>query len=188
MRRIKPLLAVLLLTALLVTVFVGGILSPAVWADIGAPRPGTVQRAVSYTYLTATAGVTGTTYTDVPNTTAGGLDVTRIADWHAADVFVTADIAGTGTVTVTPQLSPDQSNWADADYQYVAQSGTVVNSGAVTSTITTASSIATQTYQAILTADGTEVVRVPLAGEYLRFKIERVGTITATVLATLRND
>jgi hypothetical protein len=147
-----------------------------------------MERIVTHTYLSESVGVTGTTYTDAPLATAGGLDLSRISEWHAADVFVTADMTGTDRLTVTAQVSADQEHWADADYDYVAQSGTVVNSGAVTSTITTASSLATQPYRLIMTADGTDYLRVPLAGEYLRFKIERTGTVTATVLATLRND
>ena len=171
MRSIKPLLTALLLTALLVAVFMGGMLSPAAWADVGAPQPGTVLRAASYTHQAATAGVTGTTYTDAPNTTAGGLDVSYVADWHAADVFVTADVGDGGSLVVTPQFSADQSNWADANYAYV-MSGTV----------------ATETYQATVAADGTTLIRLPVAGEYMRFKLARTGPVTVTVQATLRNN
>lgn len=161
---------------------------PVALASADEPQPGTVESIATYVYLPETTAITGTTYTDAPRVTAGGVDVSRISDWHAVDVFVTGDLTGAGWLTVTAQVSADQINWADAAYDYVAQSGTVVNSGAVTSTTTTASSIVAQPYRIILTADGTDYLRLPLAGEYLRFKVERTGTIEATILATLRNN
>ena len=178
----KSLLFALLLMLLLGGSLLGGLLSPAAWADVGAPQPGTVQRAVTYVYMANTAVMTSAT-SSAPNTTVGGIDVSRVADWHSADVFVTVDISGTRFVTVTPQFSPDQVNWADATYNYIAQTGNMTD---------VATSIATQTYALSFSADGTQLLRLPIAGEYMRFKEVDTGLFTATtnitVQATLRND
>lgn len=170
--------------------------APAPALAIGEPPPGTVVRAVSYTFYPATVGTAGTAYSDAPNTTTGGIDISRVSEWNSVDIFVTADISGTATLTVTPQFSADQSNWTDADYTYPAltqsTSQTITNTGIITSVqlINTSISTAltTQTHYTVQTADGVDYMRVPVAGEYMRLKLQRSGTITATVLATVRNN
>jgi hypothetical protein len=39
-----------------------------------------------------------------------------------------------------------------------------------------------------MSADGTDYLRIPLAGKYVRFKIETSGTVTPTIKALFRND
>lgn len=141
---------------------------------VGEPLPGTVQGIATYTYVHASAATTGTTYSDAPLVMSSGLDVSRVGVWQAADLFVTADVEPGGALTATVQMSPDQENWADLTYVYPSGSSPVT--------------LTEQPYQAVLTADGTRLLRVPIAGEYMRVKLERVGTVTATVKATLRNN
>jgi len=83
---------------------------------------------------------------------------------------VTADVDSGATLMIAPQVSADGTNYTDADYEYVS------------------SGIATQTYSRTLSADGTEYLRIPMAGEYLRVKMVTTGTLTVTVKATMRNN
>lgn len=156
------LLALTLLTALVV---------PGVLADNGAPQPGTVTlTSTSILYPAAALSGTGTVYSAAPRIVSGQ-DVSQVRRFNSADVFVTADISGTAVITVTPQFAPDQSGWADAHY-------TVISG-------TTATNL---DYQVVLSADGSDYVSVPVAGEYLRVKIEYSGVVTPLVQTTLRNN
>lgn len=150
--------------------------SPAALAGPGDPAPGTVRGIRTFTFYPTTM-ITGndTLYSASPRY-ASGLDVTHVRNWHSADVFVTTDVSGTAAVTVTAQYGPDGTNWTDAEY---------LSEGWVT---TTTRSSAWVPYRTTLSSDGTEFFRLPIAGEYVRFKIEYTGTLTLTVQATMRND
>ena len=160
-------LSVVGMVAVLLALLAGGVRA----SDPGEPQPGTVRGLSGpHTFIASAAGITQTTYTDSPKV-AFGQDVSLMWLYHAADVFVTADVSGSNAVTVTPQFSADASNWANAYFQTV--SGTTVTA---------------QTYQVVLSADGTSYLRMPLAGKYMRFKIEMAGTVTPTIKVLLRND
>lgn len=157
-----------LLAALLVVALLAG---PGRVAAVGEPPSNTVERQLTATLYPATA------ISDAVTVYSAASVITR---WNSADVFVgvdltdTTDVTGTVTasafLTVTVQLSPDGTNWADADYEYA-----------------TDSTIATKAYVRSLSADGTEYMRVPLAGERLRVKIESTQAVTPTVWVTYRN-
>lgn len=167
----------LIWTVILATVFgLGGIVLPAVYAQQGEPQPGTVQGITTYTYYPATAIITDGTYYSSAPIRQSGQDITLTRNWNAMDVFATVDITGTASVTVTPQFSPDQSTWADAEY--------LVQTWDSTGTLTTN----VVKHQIVMSADGTEAIRLPLMGDYTRFKIEITGDLTPTVWATLRNN
>jgi hypothetical protein len=163
---------------------------------VSEPAPGTVTQIKTWTFYPATAVTgSGTAYSSSPKRTSTGIDVSRVKDWHSADVFVTVDISGTATLTVTPQFSTDASNWTDATYDYVAdtlvETTTVLTSTGVTtatSTLSSSSTVTEGTYRIVISADGTDYLRVPIAGEYMRVKLAYSGEITPTVTVTLRND
>lgn len=131
-------------------------------------QPVTVQR--TYTIYGPTAVTTGTVNTDSPNLDEYNRDMALTTGFGVADVFVAVDGTGTFTATSTVQVSADGSNWATADYEYA-----------------TDSAIATQSFARTQTADGTEYMRVPLAGERLRVQIAVTGAVTPTVWVTYRN-
>jgi hypothetical protein len=184
------------LWVMLVVVVMGLLLAGSVAASQpGEPQPGTVQglRGPSLFWEGVIAGSV-TTYTTSPRTQFG-TDVSMVWMYHSADIFVTADITPSGRITVTPQLSVDQVNWADAKYTYVADTllstTTVIStSGVTTATTTTAmdSAVTEATYQIVMTADGTDYLRMPVAGRYIRFKIEHSDVVTPTISVLLRND
>lgn len=174
-----PLLAVVMTLAAL------GLLPQGV-AAVGEPQSGTVNSIQNYTMLATTAITTDTT-------TYGGSQ--HLQHWNSVDLFVTADVSGTATITVTPQVSADDSNWSDAFYTYVAntlaETTSVLTSSGVTTATSTVSSSGTptdQTYQVVMTADGTEHIRLPMAGRYLRAKVEVAGWLTPTIIAVARNN
>lgn len=145
---------------------------PTVFASNGEPDPGTITKVVTYQYYPAKRLTgSGTVYSAAPRVQSG-IDVSRVGAFNSADVFVNVDITGTGAITITPQFSADQVNWSDADYVQHNSSATPVPS----------------VYRFSLNADGTNHVRVPISGEFLRIKIAYSGTLTPTVLATLRNN
>lgn len=153
-----------LLLALLLT------LAPAAQA-VSEPAPGTVTGAATYRYLAQTVITNGVTiYTAVPNP-QGTNDASRVEAWNSADLFVTASVGQSATLTVTPQLSADCANYANAGYDAVL-------SGTITA----------QTYQIVSTAAGTKYTRLPLAGRCMRFAVASTGTVTVSVWATLRNN
>lgn len=175
--------------------------------------PGTVTGTASQTLL-ASRAVTGT----------GSLtsDVVNVANWYAGDVFVSVDISGTGTVTVTPQFAVNGSHWSNAKITYASWSltsappATVSTSAAVTTTssitstgyttttnvititntvtqtaefdVSGASAIASVTQQIVLSADGADYARVPVAGNQMRVKVEWSGVVTPTIDLLLRNN
>lgn len=162
----------------------------------GEPLPGTVVGISGpYTFYGPTA-LTGTTtvYSSQPNTYKGQ-DISIAWLYNSADVFVTGDVSGTETITVTPQFSVDGTYWTDATYTYVADalsSTTTVITGTEgmtgTSTTSSSSAVTEATYQIVMSADGTDYLRLPLAGKYLRFEIEHSGSVTPTVKVLLRNN
>lgn len=187
----KRLLSMLGLVAVMLVVLVGGVAA----SDPGEPQSGTVRGLGGpHTFYQAAAGITETTYTDSPRNVFGQ-DISQHWLYHSMDVFVTADVSGTDTITVTPQFSADASNWTDATYTYVANTlaatTSVITSTGLTTATTTTSSSSTPTeatHQVVLATDATDYLRVPLAGRYVRFKIETSGTVTPTIKALFRND
>jgi hypothetical protein len=161
------LVVVLVLAAALLMVALG-----PVWAGgAGDPDAGTVVGIKTATFADGTVGITTTSYFD----DSTGYD-TRW--WQSADVFVTADIEDTNTITITPQWSADGTNWVDAKYKAEGW-----NSAARVSEWVT--------YQMALTADGSDVLVIPLVGNYVRLKAEVLTTtfrITPTISVVLRND
>ncbi len=178
------------------TVLLLAVLVPfAVMADTGEPLPGSITGVGTYTfYPTTVVTGSGTAYSTSPYLYRG-LDVTKVRDFNSADIFVTVDITPSAILTITPQFSADQSNWTDAKYPYVADTlvstTEVLTSDGVTTATTTISSSSTpteQVYQIVLDADESGYVRVPIAGEYMRLKMERSDNVTPTVKVTLRNN
>jgi len=141
----------------------------------GAPvTGGTVAAALQRTYYISPITGTDTIYASTARETGSG-------DMHLfrnIDVFASVDVSGTGTITVTPQLSVDNVHWVTATYGLAAAT-----------TVTQAAQ--SFTYQIVLDADGeTDYFRMPMVGYYLRFSMEytTTGTITPTVRIIGRND
>lgn len=150
---------------LMLVLFAMVAMTPA--APAAAQAPVSNQLTVS---VYPSASISGTTVnTDAPNLDSAERDVSLTTGWTTVDVFVIADVASSGTLTATVQVSPDGTNWADADYEYW-----------------TGSAIGTQTFRRVMTADGVEVITLPLAGERWRVKLTTTAPITTTVMATLR--
>lgn len=149
------------LLALVMVLFVLGML-PQGAAAVGEPPAGTTTNIQTYDlYTTQTITENGTIYSDAQ----------QFSYWNAADIFITADVGSGAIITVTAQVSADGTNFADADYEYAD-----------------ADSLNTQSYQRVLSADGTEYMRLPMAGEYLRVSLTTTGTVTPAIKATLRNN
>jgi len=131
-------------------------------AAVGEPEPGTVQGIT--TYAAYSSVLTGSLAT--VNSTSRD-----IRSWHSADAFLTVDLGANAAATLTAQLSPNNSQWANAEYNYVS-STTVVE----------------VPYRVVFTSDGDDYLRLPMAGMYLRFSLTYTGPVTTTVNVTLRND
>lgn len=145
----------------------GAFLLPAAQADASVMP---VSKQLSGTLYPATAGTgAATVYSSSPKLDASGRNLASTVGWSVADVFITTDIATSGSLTATVQFSADNVNWASADYEYGD------------------SSIATQTHRRVMTADGTEYLQVPIAGEYLRVSLQRSASMTNTVVVVYRN-
>lgn len=178
--------------ALAVMLLVGLFASMAL-AMPNEPTVTPVTKQQTVTLYPATSVTTGTVYsTAAPNTDAFGRDISAVAGWSAADVFVNVDCTGACSLVATVQLSADGVNWTTADYEYVANTTTsstavITSTSEATTTLTTSGAIAYQSYARTLSADGTEYMRVPLSGEYLRVQLVAVGVLTPTVKATYRN-
>ena len=101
-----------------------------------------------------------------------GTDASKAANWYLADVFITR-IAGTGSLTVTPQFSADATNWAN-DYYTVMSSTTPVDVSRVV----------------YVSAAGTTFVRIPIMGTYMRFVLNSnaAAGITTTIKVVLKNN
>lgn len=164
MKGLRGLVGVVLVVAVLLA---GGFLLPAAQADASVMP---VTKQLSATLYPATAGTgAATVYSSSPRLDAAGRNVASTVGWSVADVFITTDIATSGTLTATVQFSADNVNWASADYEYGD------------------SSINTQIYRRVMTADGTEYLQVPIAGEYLRVALQRSASMTNTVMVVYRN-
>lgn len=151
--------------ALAVVLALGLYLAPLARADADLPS-GTVVGSTDRTMYSATAlSSSGTVYSPA---TVSGENVTLTRYYHAGEAFVTIDLATTGTVTVTAQSSTDQTNWADA--YTVGDTGTSIP------------------VWVVLTADGTNYMRIPFAGYYTRFKIQHTASVTPTIRMVLRNN
>lgn len=167
MKSQTKLLGVLIVAMLMAVMAV----APSVMAGAtgpGVPPMPSVAVAQTYTFINARAITTSTSV--LYSTT--NLD---LGQWPLADAFVTADISGTATITVTPQYSADNVNWADASYTYVTQNQTG------TATLNTGN------YQVVLSSDGTSFKRVPIVGQYFRFKVDNTGVVTVTIRATMKD-
>ncbi len=95
--------------------------------------------------------------------------------WYQADTFLTfASFSNTAVITVTPQFSADNVNWANAHYTYIL-SNTVTNG----------------TYQLVQTGDGTSYFQFPLAGVYTRYhldlEIAALDRVTLTLKSVYKN-
>ena len=161
------------LLALLVTIA----LSVAIRADSGEPYPGAVSRVATYVFYPATA-VTGSTtiYSSSPQL-SNSQDFTRVSNWNSADVYVTGQVASSQRFTVTAQTSPDQATWANAAF---------LASGFTSAGVSVSAS---KVYSAVISVSSdVKLLRIPISGEYLRFKIEKSGAVTPTITVTLRNQ
>lgn len=164
-------------------------------AAVGEPPTSTVNKMITHTLYPATVLSGSTTaYSSATRVDEYGRQVAYTNGWNSADIFVTVDITPTAVMTVSAQVSADQTNWAAAGYDFVsdalAQTTTVLTTtGTLTSTtsLSNASSMVRQPYRLVFSADGTSVIRVPLAGEYVRVMIEHTDMVTPTVLVTYRN-
>lgn len=147
---------------ILLSVLLAGLLTTglalALQSSVNAQEiyPGTVTQTASQE-LVASQARTGTS-----SLTS---DVVNVAQWYAADVFVSVDISGTGAVTVTPQFAINGEHWADAKITYPAftltnppstasASASVTETSSITSTgYTTTTTVVTVTNTVTQTAD-----------------------------------
>lgn len=121
-----------------------------------------------------TAVTTGTTYSSAP-LTVNGRDLARITNYKAVDVFVSTDAASSGALTVTVQASADATTWTNMTeiVQTFNTTGTLFSN--------------TYTYRVVLSgASATGLIRAPLAGEFMRVRVDAAGSLTPTVKATFR--
>lgn len=88
------------------------------------------------------------------------------AQYQRATVFVTADISGAGTLTVTPQVSLDGEIWADALRFIPDTANGTLDELAVNKT---------------LSADGAAYFVFELETPYLRYSIVPSGTVETTL-------
>lgn len=202
----KTFLNLLALTVLALAMM-AALMGPGIeWASAGAgdPNSGTVVGIKTVTFAAGSTPISSTTYYN--DNADGSAYSTQF--WHSADVFITADITGTNTITVTPQWSADGTNWVDAKFLSegwvlpLDYTTTITNSSGVTSTTSTSSTVSFAssdaervsewvTYELVLSADGSDYVSIPIHGNYLRFKSEVLTStynITPTIYAVLRND
>lgn len=168
----------------------------------GEPDSGTVVGIGIRTYYIAPL-TTVTESTTLYASSARETGSNVMSAWHSFDVFASLDISGTGAVTITPQISADNVNWADVTYTYVgtplSYATTVTASTTSTTTATVTNTVAASgtptvyevTRRIILDQDGeVDYFSMPMTGYYLRFQIvySATGTITPTVHAVGRND
>ncbi|MBN1814699.1 MAG: hypothetical protein JXA14_22860 [Anaerolineae bacterium] len=178
LRKVKDIGLVLLVVAALMAL-IGAPYTKDVLAVGGEPESGTLVGLKVVTFADGTTPLAATTYyggsgSGSTSATLAGLDAMY---WHSADIFVTADVSGTNTLTVIAQWSADNSNWVDAYY---------TEHGWYTSTLYS-SNVA---YSVAIAADGSDVMSIPVKGRYLRLKAQ-VGSavnITPTMYIVLKND
>lgn len=90
------------------------------------------------------------------------------AQYERATVFVTADISGTGTLVVTPQVSLDGENWANAMRVVPDTANGTLDELAVNKTLNT---------------DGTAYFMFELEAPYIRYTVVPSGTVETTLKA-----
>lgn len=158
-------LAVVLAGALLASIAPGNVVAAPVQQQY-APR--------STTFYGPTAVTTGTTYSSAP-LEVNTIDFARTTNYQTADVFMATGANSVGTTTIVAQVSPDAETWVDSTY--------IVPSFNSSGTL----SLNTATYSATLTNASSTFLRMPVAGEFVRFKvIVAGGTVTPTIKVTLR--
>lgn len=158
-------LAIVLVGAMFASMVPGNVVAAPVQQQY-APR--------STTFYGPTAVTTGTTYSEAP-LTINTIDFARTTNYATADVFVTTGANSVGSTTVTAQVSPDAETWTDLTQ--------IIPTFNTTGTLTE-NSVA---YDVALTNASSAYMRVPVAGEFLRFKVVVAGgTVTPTVKVTLR--
>lgn len=148
--------------------------------------PAVTKQKTLLLHAPAAASGAGTAYTSSPREISPGVDASAVAGFANVDIFATVDISDTGNVTLTVQFSADGTNWADYTYAYASNTSTWSSEG-ITSTATASTAIAAQTPKLYFAADGTQLLSVPTAGEYVRVKMERNATMTPTIYVTYRN-
>jgi hypothetical protein len=154
-----------------------GLWSAQTAAADAAPPPPTGRVAGSFTPYTELNGVVYTT-TGTAYTTARDPNF-----WYQADAFLTVDVSGTAAVTITPQFSADNTNWADANYVYLSNSSTtaiVTGTAALTATTSSATSVVNTTPYLTLATDNTDYLQFALDGRYLRYKVVAGSFVTTT--------
>lgn len=207
LRKARNILAAVgLVFVLLALVLVG----PAQWAQAdrgGDPGTGSTVNYRTVTFADGSAEISSTTYYSPSGSTTYGY---LAQDWYLADLFLTADVSGTNTITVTPQWSADGTYWVDAKYEAegwvlpLSYSATITNSSGVTSTTTSTQSYtfsgSTGTrvsewvaYELALSADGTDWMVFPIHGNYVRLKTELASTgagyaVTPTIKCVFKNN
>jgi len=206
--RSKSLLAVVGLVVLMLMGLVVALGTGSVQA-IGGGDPGTGS-STNYrtvTFASGSAEISATKYYSPSGSTTLGY---LAQDWFMADVFVTADISGTNTLTVTPQWSADGVYWVDAKYESegwvlpLTYNATLTNSSGVTNTTTSTSTYSFSgstgsrqsewvTYEIEISADGSDYMPIPIHGNYIRFKAELASTgagtaITPTIKCVFKNN
>jgi hypothetical protein len=127
-------------------------------------------RSVTYCYTFFNAKVLTSSTTITYSTSP-----LRFSTWSIADVFVTGRGKWLNAVAVTAQYSADNLNWANATYSYVTQK------------VQTTATLNTTTQQLVLNSNTTSFLRIPIVGEYLRFRMDNGGYVTVTVKATVKN-
>ena len=102
----------------------------------------------------------------------------RVDGYTSADIFVTSAFSGAGDVTIAVQFAADDSNYADAYYEYLEVTG---DSG------DTDTLIRRQYITLYLDDDGTDYVSLPVRGQNMRLEFETTGlTGTENVAPTVR--
>ena len=112
-RAIRLVAVAVCLTVLSVALAIGLLGRIAAAQSPGQAESGTVNRQATFTLLESTR-ISGTTVnTAAPLLLAGGADARDVSTWNSADVFLSATLAQSATLTATVQFSPDASLWAD---------------------------------------------------------------------------
>lgn len=152
-------IALVVAVTLLFTVALFG--AAAAQSGNGEPVPATLYNFEPVTVFASEA------LTESTNT-----DAVQVGRWASADLFITTDVAVGGYVTSTVQFSADGVNWADAYWTHAADNATLT----------------VKNYVKSQSADGTVYVRVPLAGQYMRVKLDVTGTVTPAISGIFKNN
>jgi hypothetical protein len=138
--------------------------TPAVMAQHGG------QPVTAYTLFPAQRLEDQTAHSRSPNPTSTGFDITRIADYDTADLYITAIGEPGFSLTTTVEFSPDGVSWAPLTYEYW-----------------TGYRIATVGVNRLQTESGTIYHQVQTAGVFLRVRLDASGVVTPTVRAIYKN-